>query len=92
MPRINIEQPHSLSAADAKVKLDQLGQDLSSKYGLAVSWPKDTEAKVERTGAKGIIRIDPAKILVDLDLSFVLSPMKGQIEDKIREELRKLFG
>lgn len=92
MPKVNIEQPHTLSAVDARQKLDLLGKELADKYGLTVTWPKETEAEVKRTGAKGTIRIGAANVVVDLDLNMMLSPMKGAIEEKIRGELKKLFG
>lgn len=92
MPKLEITQKHSVTAADAKAKLSALSNELSEKYGLTSKWHSDTEAKVERTGATGSIKIEPEHIRVALDLAFVLSPMKGKIEEKIREELKKLFG
>ena len=42
-------------------------------------------------GANGTINIEPNQVRVNLDLSFVLSPMKDTIEKKIKDELAKLF-
>ena len=92
MPKLEITHPHKDTAADAKTKLDKLSQELSSKYGLTSKWVSDTEAKVERTGASGTIKIEPTLVKVHLDLSFALSPIKGKVEEKIKEELKKLFG
>ena len=92
MPKVNVEQPHSLSVPEARLKLDQLGQELADKYGLTVSWPKETEASVKRTGATGTIRIGATSVVVDLDLSFALTPIKSTVEDKIRSELQRLFA
>lgn len=92
MPKLEINQKHSVTAAEAKAKLSALSQELSEKYGLASKWHSDTEAKVERTGATGTIKIEPANINVKLDLALMLSPIKGKVEEKIREELKKLFG
>jgi putative polyhydroxyalkanoate system protein len=91
MPKMTIEQPHKLPADEARKLLDTLSKDLSDKYGLSSRWLTDTEAKVERTGATGSIRIEVQRVIVDLDLSFALTPLKGKIESRIREELKKLF-
>jgi putative polyhydroxyalkanoate system protein len=92
MPKIEITQSHKDTAADAKAKLDTLNKELSDKYGLSSKWLSDTEAKVERTGASGTIKIEPQHIRVVIDLSFVLGGIKGKVEEKIKEELRKLFA
>lgn len=92
MPKVNIEHPHSLTTTEARQKLDQLGQELADKYGLTVKWPRETEAEVKRTGVNGAIRIGAASVMVDLDMSFALSPIKGAVEEKIRSELKRLFG
>jgi len=92
MPKIQIKQSHNVTAAEAKTKLEALSRDLSDKYGLTSKWASDTEAKVERTGATGTIKIAPSEVVVDLDLSFALTPIKGKVQEKITEELKKLFG
>jgi putative polyhydroxyalkanoate system protein len=92
MPKVEISQSHKVTAAEAKQKLDQLSKELSEKYGLTSQWQSDTVAKVERTGAKGTITILPNAVSVMLDLSFALTPIKGTVEEKIKNELKKLFG
>jgi putative polyhydroxyalkanoate system protein len=92
MPKLNIEQSHKMPADEARKCLDSLSKDLADKYGLTCKWLSDTEAKVERTGATGNIKIEPQRVLVNLDLSFALTPLKGTIESRIREELSRLFA
>ncbi len=92
MPKLEITQSHTVTAAEAKQKLDTLSKDLADKYGLTSQWVSDTEAKVERTGASGTIKIEQSAVRVNLDLSFALTPIKGTVETKIKDELKKLFG
>lgn len=92
MPKLEITQSHKVTAAEAKAKLEGLSKELSDKYGLTSKWHSDTEAKVERTGATGTIKIEPAQVSVKLDLSMALYPIKGKVEEKIKEELKKLFA
>src|SRR5207237_6805236 len=92
MAKLTIEQTHRMSAEDARKCIEALNKSLADKYDLKSSWLSDTEAKVERPGATGTIRIERDRVLVSLDLSFALSLMKGQIETRIREELQRLFS
>ena len=91
MAKLQISQSHNCSAEEARQRIDRLNKELGEKYGLNSSWTSDTEAKVERTGAKGAIKVEPNRVLIDLDLSFAMSPLKGTIEKRIKEELERLF-
>ena len=91
MPKLEISQSHNVTAEEAKKRLQQLSEGLSAKYGLSSKWLSDTEAKVERSGASGSIKIEPSLVKIFLDLSFALTPLKGTIETKIKDELKKLF-
>ncbi len=90
MPKIQIAQTHQLPLSQVKTYIDQLSRDLGAKYDLKSSWISDTEAKVERSGVSGSIKLEPTQVTIHLDLSFALTPVKGMIESKIRDELKKL--
>ena len=92
MPKLEITQSHNVTADEAKKRIDELNSKLGSEYGLTSKWHSPTEAKVERTGATGNIKIEASRVVVNLDLSFALTPVKGKIENKIKDELKKLFG
>lgn len=92
MPKSEITQAHTVSTQEARARIDDLARQLSERYGLSSSWTSDTLAEVKGTGASGRITIEPALVRVALDLSFALSPMKGRIESRIKEELHKLFA
>ena len=92
MPRISIEHAHALPVAAVKERLDQLSQRLASKYGVDARWGADGQAKFSRTGASGTIACDDRKVVVNVDLSFALTPLKGQIESRIRDELTKVLA
>ena len=91
MPKLEISQSHKVTAEEARKRIDTLNKDLGEKYDLKSRWISDTEAKVERTGATGSIKIEPNRIQVHLDLSFAMTPLKGTIEKRIKDELTKLF-
>jgi putative polyhydroxyalkanoate system protein len=92
MPKLQIEHPHALEPAEVKRRLDALNRTLADKYGIEARWTSDTEATFKRAGASGSIRTLPDRVVVDIDLSFALSPVKGKVESKIRDELKRALG
>ena len=92
MPKISIVHPHSLPVTAVKERLDQLSQRLSSRYGIDARWGADGKGTFSRTGASGTIVCEPNQVVVNVDLSFALTPVKGQIETRIRDELSKVLA
>jgi putative polyhydroxyalkanoate system protein len=92
MPKLTIEQTHSLAADEVRRRLDTLSERLSQKYGIDARWTSDTEASVKGSGASGTIQMQPGKVVVSVDLSFVLSPVKGKVETRIRDELLRALS
>lgn len=91
MAKLQISQSHNVTVAEAHQRIDALNKDLGEKYGLTSRWVNETEATVERTGAKGTIKILANLITIELDLSFAMSPLKGTIEKRIKEVLESKF-
>lgn len=90
MPKISISRPHSLSPAVLKQRLDDLAGKLQSKYQAKTSWDDDKTLKVKGTGVEGKLLISDNKVDVNLDLGFMLTPMKGKIEEALTSELEKV--
>lgn len=87
MPKMTIEQTHDLDAVEVRRRLDELQTRLADKYGIEGRWVSQNEAKIKRTGASGSIRCETGKVVVSLELSFVLAPMKDRVENRVRREL-----
>lgn len=87
MPKFTIEQTHSLDADAVRARLETLNQRLAEKYGLASTWKSPTEATIKGTGASGRILCRAGVVLLEVDLSFMLTPMRERIENRVRREL-----
>jgi putative polyhydroxyalkanoate system protein len=87
MPKISISRNHSLSPAVIKQRITELGDKLQSKYQAKTSWDGDKAMNVKGPGVEGKLTISDSKVDVNLDLGFLLSPMKGKIEEAITKEL-----
>ena len=92
MPKLNIEQAHSLPLDEVKKRLESLADRLAEKYGIQASWVSPTEAQVKRTGVTGKITCTNDRVAVFLDLSFVLSPLKDKVENRVRTELKNCLA
>jgi len=92
MPKLNIEQTHSLPLDEVKRRLQTLADRLSAKYGIDAAWTSATEASVKRTGVAGKITCSDSKVTVFLDLSFVLAPLKEKVENRVRRELESCLA
>ena len=87
MPRIRVEHPHSMGVAEVRRKMEEALDDLVKRHDLKVTWEGERRAKLKRTGVEGYAEISDNAVVVDLDLSFVLSPLKSKIETRLREKL-----
>lgn len=90
MPKISISRPHSLAPAVLKQRITDLGEKLQSKYQAKTAWKDDKTMDVKGPGVEGKLTIANDKIDVNLDLGFLLSPMKGKIEEALTKELDRV--
>jgi len=100
VPKINFDVPHSLSADDAKEKLQKFMEAIQTKFkdqvsDLEQSWEgNDLSFGFKTFGIKiaGKISVLEDKLTVDGDLPFSAMMFKGKIESEIRGQLEKLMG
>lgn len=90
MPKISISRNHSLSTTVIKQRLVDLGEKLQAKYQAKTSWQGDNTMNVKGPGVEGKLTLSEGKVDVNLDLGFLLSPMKGKIEEALTKELEKV--
>jgi putative polyhydroxyalkanoate system protein len=91
MPTIAIKRRHKLEPKKAKAAAQKVIKDLSARYQLACSWDGD-QVEFERPGVSGHMHLRKNEVLLDVKLSFLMTPLKGPIERAINEELDRLFG
>lgn len=87
MAKIDITQSHTLPIAEARTRMQKVQAELTEKYGLSFTWEGDSLLKVSGKGVKGTIGLSATQVSVLLDLSLILTPLKGKIESRLREQL-----
>jgi hypothetical protein len=99
VPKFHLEIPHSLSAEEAKSRLERFIESLQAKFqdkvsDLDQSWNDNTLAFGFKTfGIKiaGAITALEDKLDVAGDIPFSAMMFKGKIESEIREQLARLM-
>lgn len=92
MADVRVTEPHSLSAAEARSKIDGFEQ-MMGKYGVKAKW-KGNHADLKGVGVSGSIDIDDreARVLVKLGMMAKAAGVDPKrLEGSIRKRLRAAF-
>ncbi len=96
MPKLTFKRNHSLSLDEAKIKVNALVDDFKSEYGRllnSVKWaPDGLSASADGKGFTGRFAVDTRTVLVEIDLSFLATPLKPKIEQRVDARLDDTFG
>lgn len=95
MPKINLEIPHTLSAEDAKSRLERFIESMPQDQVKDVeqTWNENTLTFGFKTmGIKiaGDITAAENKMVVALEIPFAAMMFKGKIESEIKKQLERL--
>jgi len=91
MSTIKIHRKHNLDDTQIREHLQSLLEQFSSEYGIRHQWQGDM-LELERSGAKGFIRLQTGELELELKLGMLLRPFKGKIEHAILEYMDKNLG
>jgi putative polyhydroxyalkanoate system protein len=96
MPKLNVTKQHSVPLDEAKTRIKALVEDFRNEYSSvvkSVTWsPDGTSAVADGKGFDGAFKVDASHVRVDVDLSFVLTPIKGKVEATLKRKLDEAFG
>ena len=90
MSTIAIKRRHNLDHKRAKAAAEKIARDLKKRFDLEYAWEGDHIA-FERPGLSGALHVGKTDVRLDVELSFLLTPLKGPIEHAIHRELDALF-
>lgn len=88
MPHIDIRHAHNHSHAHARAALDRVANKLREHYQIDCVWDQDT-LKFKRSGVDGQIHLLDGQVHVLANLSFLLSALRGTIENEIQRYLER---
>ncbi len=96
MATIDIKRTHTLGLDSAKKKAEDLAGGMKEKLGIEWRWDGDNikfDAKSGMAkGASGQVTVEATLLRVEIDLPFLLRPMKGAVESKVNEKLDRALS
>ena len=96
MATVDISKKHALPTSDAKVKAEELAKSMEQKLGIRWRWEGEVitfdAPSGKAKGSTGKVSISGQDVRVEIDLPFLLRPLKGMVESKVREKLDTLIG
>ncbi|HZM03750.1 MAG TPA: polyhydroxyalkanoic acid system family protein [Candidatus Saccharimonadales bacterium] len=100
MPKIKLSVPHQLGQDEAKKRISKLIADTREQFGGKVSdveesWNGHTETFRFRAmgfAVEGELKVQPADVLINVDLPFAALPFKGMVENEIVKHAKELLA
>jgi putative polyhydroxyalkanoate system protein len=90
MSSIDIRHRHSLPLPQARKAVEDIAKKLASKFDMDYAWDGD-DLHFNRSGVEGSIHLGEKQVRVTAQLGFLLSALKGTVEDEIRRVLAERF-
>lgn len=88
MAKVTVIEAHALEQTEARARVKALGEKLQEKYPVEATWISDWEARIERTGVKAKLWVEKNAVRIDVELSFLLAPLRAKIEARLSKELK----
>jgi putative polyhydroxyalkanoate system protein len=99
MPNLSVAIPHQLPKPAAKLRIEELIDQLQQQYGsmgqVQKNWSGDTLAfTISASGmsVSGHVYVEDQLVRVEVPLPWALAMFTGTIKNQIEQEGRKLLG
>lgn len=91
MATISIARKHAMTPKKAKEVAQKIAKDLNKRFDLECTWTGN-KVDFERPGVSGCMVVGKDKIALDVNLGWLLTPLKPLFEKEISAQLDKLVG
>jgi len=92
MPRVSVEIPHRLSRDEARNRISGATARLEREYNATCHWDGEMRLIVSRKGLKAALDVEDTRVLVALELGFLLGPLGNSIRAGIVRQLTGLLA
>jgi putative polyhydroxyalkanoate system protein len=91
MSRIELSRAHALSLADARARVEHVAEKLAERFDVEWAWAGNV-LRFSRSGVDGEIAVERDQVQVTAQLGFLLSALKGPIQQEVERYLEREFG
>ncbi|RJO67368.1 MAG: hypothetical protein C4523_09575 [Myxococcales bacterium] len=97
MPKIRVAQTHALAREELVKRvgsfLDRLRDEKLKAADFEYKWnDAQTAAAITGKGFSGDVKVGDGEVAVALDLSLMLTPIKGKVEESLKRGLEKVLA
>ena len=96
MATIDMRRKHSLSRDNTRAKAEELARSMQEKLGIRWRWEGDSikfdTPEGTAKGTSGQVNVSDTEVRVQIDLPFLLRPLKGMVEVRVKEKLDTVIG
>ena len=90
MATIELRHDHALGEEASLDAARELVDTFAGKLKAAVQWD-GCRATFRGAGFSGAARVEPGRLEVDVELSMVMRPLKGKVEERLRRAVEERF-
>ncbi|MEJ2320816.1 MAG: polyhydroxyalkanoic acid system family protein [Gammaproteobacteria bacterium] len=90
MATIKIKKEHALPHDKVVKAVQKLADELAEKLDADYEWEGD-DLSFKRSGASGKVCVGKENVEVDIKLGMLLTPLKGKIEQTVRDYLDEIL-
>lgn len=95
MATIEVRRATEIDKVEAKRRTESLARKMEAKLGIDWQWKGDLmlfdASRGAARGMRGSVSVDGASVRVALDLPMMMRAYRGQVEDRLVDELNRLF-
>ncbi len=92
MPKIDIERAHHKgSIEEVRGLVQKLADKLTERYELTCRW-RGNDLEFSRKGADGRIEVNDRTVRLVMNISMLLTPIKGEIEKRTHRYMDEFIG
>jgi putative polyhydroxyalkanoate system protein len=92
MPKFDVEIPHALPPQDVRSRLERAASKLERDYGAKCSFDPGGNLLVNRKGLDAKVLVEANRLLVQVELGLLMTPLAGTIKSSITKELTDLMS
>jgi putative polyhydroxyalkanoate system protein len=95
MATIDIRRSHALDRQVVRQKSEELARSMEEKLGIRWRWEGEQirfdAPSGKAKGVSGSVSVDASTVRVEIDLPFLMRPIKGMVESKVSQKLADLL-
>ncbi len=89
MPSIDIHHAHSQPLPETRAALERVVEKIHERLDVASAWRDTDTLEFSRPGVEGRIVLQEGQVRVQVELGWLLSPLKGMVEGEILRVLQR---